>query len=166
MIAARLVHLIETNSDRIAGDILEKLRSSPRTSGFRKIPAFELRTRMQDILRHLSEWLLTKTEADIEAHYREVGASRARQGIALADACWAVTLTREYLWEFLQKRGIARSPVDLYAETELLWLLDQFFDRALCYIVEGYSQDEGPKPHGKRSRQPKYREVNPAAWVP
>jgi hypothetical protein len=166
MIAARLVQLIESHSESIAANIVDKLQSSPRTRGFRKIPAFELRTRMQEILRHLSDWLLTKTNADIEAHYRAIGALRARQGIALADTCWAMTLTKEYLWDFLQKRGVARSPVDLYAETEMLWLLDQFFDRALCYVVEGYGPDAEPETEKPRSRRSKYREVNPASWVP
>jgi hypothetical protein len=166
MIAGRLVQLIESDSERITANIVEKLRSSPRTSDFRKVPAFEFRTRMQEVLRHLSEWLLTKTDADIEAHYRAIGALRARQGIALADTCWAITLTKEYLWDYLQKRGVARGPVDLYAETETLWLLNQFFDRALCYVVEGYGPDGGGEPEKIRSRRPKYREVNPAAWVP
>ena len=32
------------------------------------------------------------------------------------------------------------SPVELYGEMELLRLLDQFFDRALCFATEGYEQ--------------------------
>jgi hypothetical protein len=32
-------------------------------------------------------------------------------------------VTKEYLWEFLQKQGFLRSPVELYGEMELLWAL-------------------------------------------
>jgi hypothetical protein len=32
------------------------------------------------------------------------------------------------------------NPVELYGEMELLRLLDQFFDRALCFATEGYEQ--------------------------
>lgn len=35
-------------------------------------------------------------------------------------------MTQEYLWGFLQKQGFVRSPIELYGEMELLWLLDQF----------------------------------------
>src|SRR6266581_3906928 len=47
---------------------------------------------------------------------------------------------QEHLWEFLQRQGFLRSPVEIYGELELLRLLDQFFDRALCYATEGYEQ--------------------------
>jgi hypothetical protein len=49
-------------------------------------------------------------------------------------------LTKEHLWEFLQRQGFMNSPVELYGEMELLRLLDQFFDRALCFASEGYEQ--------------------------
>ncbi|PYX18597.1 MAG: hypothetical protein DMG87_14015, partial [Acidobacteria bacterium] len=51
-----------------------------------------------------------------------------------------IVLTKEHLWEFLQRQGFLRSPVEIYGELELLRLLDQFFDRALCYATEGYEQ--------------------------
>jgi len=119
---------------------------------------------MQELLQDLSEWLLNKADTDIESRYREVGASRARQGVALADSCWAVNMTKEYLWEFLQKQGFVRSPIELYGEMELLWLLDQFFDRALCYVVEGYEQSRHSQPSQEVRKKP--REFNAAAFVP
>ena len=51
----------------------------------------------------------------------------------MSDYCWAIVLTKEHLWEFLQEQVFTTSPVELYGEMELLRLLDQFFDRALCY---------------------------------
>jgi hypothetical protein len=32
------------------------------------------------------------------------------------------------------------SPIEIYGEMELLRLLDQFFDRALCFAAEGYER--------------------------
>ena len=105
-----------------------------------KVPTDELRRRTHEILENLSEWLLTKTGGDIEQRYSELGARRASQGVALSDYCWAIVLTKEYLWEFLQRQGFLRSPVEIYGEMELLRLLDQFFDRAICSAAEGYEQ--------------------------
>lgn len=141
MIALRLVHLIENHADQLAQGLIEKLQRSSRTSDLRKVPAEELRGRIHEILNHLSEWLLTKTTADIEQRYREIGARRAAQGVSLSDYCWAMVLTKEHLWDFLQRQGFLRSPVEIYGEMELLRLLDQFFDRALCYATEGYERD-------------------------
>ena len=155
MIALRLVRLIEAHSDSIAKNLVTKFGSSPRTTGMRKITGSELLGGMHELLFHLSEWLLMKTDADVEQRYRTVGASLRSKDIALADACWAITMTKQYLWEFLQKQGFLRSPVELYGEMELLRLLDQFFDRALCYTAEGYEEAQRepspirPEPHKK-----------------
>jgi hypothetical protein len=140
MIALRLVRLIESHSEELTDSLVAKFQVSARTADLRKVPIQELRGRIREILQHLNEWLLTKTGRDIEQHYRELGERRAMQGVALSDFCWSVILTKEHLWEFLQRQGFMRGPIELYGELELLRLLDQFFDRALCFATEGYEQ--------------------------
>jgi hypothetical protein len=140
MIALRLVHLVEAHSDELAQGLIEKFARSSRTSDMRKVPPAELRNRVFELLHQLGEWLLTKTETDVESRYLDIGRRRAAQGVALSDYCWAIVLTKEHLWEFLQQQAFMINPVELYGEMELLRLLDQFFDRALCYATEGYEQ--------------------------
>jgi hypothetical protein len=140
MISLRLVRLIELHSEELTVELVTKLETSSHTSDLHKVPAGELRRRIQEILQHFSEWLLTKTGTDIEQRYFEIGERRAAQGVALSDFCWAIAMTKEHLWEFLQREGLIRGPVDIYGEMELLRLLDQFFDRALCFATEGYEQ--------------------------
>jgi len=142
MIALRLVRLIEDHSDELAQGLLEKFRSSPRTQDFSNVPAQELRERVHEILYHLSEWLLQKKDSDIEKRYREIGARRSAQHVSLSDYCWAIVLTKEHIWEFLQRQGFLQSPLEIYGELELLRLLDQFFDRAMYYVTEGYEHAE------------------------
>jgi hypothetical protein len=132
--------VIESHSDELATELIAKLETSSRTADLRKVPVEELRRRIQEILQHLSEWLLTKMGHDIEKRYFEIGGRRASQGVALSDLCWAIVLTKGHLWEFLQRQGFMRGPVDIYGEMELLLLLDRFFDRALCSATEGYEQ--------------------------
>jgi hypothetical protein len=115
MVALRLIRLIEAHSDQIARNVATKIRASRRTSDLQKIPESEMVAGMQELLRHSSEWLLTKTDTDIEKRYHEMGARRCWQGVALADSYWAVNLTQAYLWEFLQKQGFLRNPIELYA---------------------------------------------------
>ena len=111
MIALRLVRLIEHHSDALAGELVVKLETSSRTADLRKVPIEELRQRLQEILRHLSEWLLTKTGHDIEQRYFEIGERRASQGVALSDFCWSIVLIKEHLWAFLQRQGSRHGPV-------------------------------------------------------
>jgi hypothetical protein len=140
MIAVRLVRLIEQHSDELTDGLLIKFQSSPRTSELRKVPTQELRHRSHEILRNLSDWLLSKSDGDVERRYREIGALRASQNVSLAHVCWGIALTKEHIWNFLQREGFLRGPLEIYGEMELLRLLDQFFDRAICYCAEGYEQ--------------------------
>ena len=140
MIAVRLVRLIERHSDELTDALLLKFQTSSRTSDLRKVPVQELRNRSYEILRNLSDWLLSKSDSDVEVRYREIGALRASQNVSLAHVCWGIVLTKEHIWNFLQREGFLRGPLEIFGEMELLRLLDQFFDRALCYCAEGYEQ--------------------------
>ena len=140
MIALRLVHLIETHSEELAEGLTQKLLSSERTRDLRKVPTSELHHRCHEIYRNLSEWLLTKTEQDIEEVYKALGARRANQGVSLAALTWALLLTKEHLWAFLDWEGIHGGLHNVFGELELLRLLDQFFDRAVYYATEGYEE--------------------------
>jgi hypothetical protein len=138
MIALRLVRLIETHSEQLSSSLLKKLRSSPHTCGLQNVPAGELHDRTHDVYRNLSDWLLHMKECDIERCYFDLGMRRALQGVPLTDLCWVIVLTKEHLWDFLEEQGFLRSSVEILGELELLRLLDQFFDRAICYAVMGY----------------------------
>lgn len=164
MVALRLIRLIEAHSEEIARQLAARIQSSPRTNGMKKVSEPEIISGLQELLQHLSEWLLTKTEGDVEARYLELGQRRARQGVPLLASCWSVMMTKECLWDFLQKQGFLRNPIELYGEMELLSLLNQFFDRALCFMAEGY---EHARTSGKLDNpRKKYAEFNPAAFVP
>ena len=140
MIALRLVRLIESHSEELTDSLVNKFLSSSRTTDMHKVPVPEMRARCHEILQHLSEWLLTKTDSEIERRYVELGEHRAAQGVSFTDFCWTIVLTKEHLWEFLQIQGFLRSPVEIYGELELLRLMEQFFDHALCYAAEGFEQ--------------------------
>ena len=140
MIAVRLVRLIEQHSEELTDGLLMKFLSSARTKELHKVAAQELRTRSYEIIRNLSEWLLSKSDTDVERRYHEIGALRASQNVSLADVCWGLVLTKEHIWDLLQREGFLRGPLEIYGEMELLRLLDQFFDRAICYCTEGYMQ--------------------------
>jgi len=140
MIALGLVRVIERHSDELAAELIAKLETSSRTTDLRKVPIEELRRGIQDLLRHLGDWLIIKTGHEIQKRYFELGERRASQGVALSDFCWAIALTKGHLWEFLQRQGVTGSPIEIYGEMELLRLLDRFFDRAMCFAAEGYER--------------------------
>src|ERR1039457_1897237 len=105
MIALRLVHLIESHSEQLTESLLHKLEDSSRAGDLRKVPAQEIRERAREIYRNLSDWLLTKTVEDIERVYIPLGRRRAQQGVDLSALCWALMMTEENLWDFLEMEG-------------------------------------------------------------
>jgi hypothetical protein len=140
MLAYRLVRLIETHSDGLAAGLLEKVKASPQLPDYRNVPAEELKQRVYEIYRHLGEWLLSKSEKDIESRYFEIGRRRAAQNVPLSQLTWTIILTKENLWEYLKKESVLERPAEVFGELEMLQLLDQFFDRAIYYGAMGHEQ--------------------------
>ena len=138
MIAARFVRLIQAHSEELAKRLVEKGLSSERMSDMRKVPREELQLCAYEIYHNLSDWLLTKTESDIEKRYTAIGARRAGQGVALSHLLYAIMLVKENLFEFLERQGLVEFPIELYQQLELFQLVDKFFDRAIYYAARGY----------------------------
>jgi hypothetical protein len=140
MLGIRLVRLIERHSEALSRGLVEEIRKSDRTSDFQKIPAKDLRLAGSEVYRNLGEWLLQKTESDIERRFRAAALRRAKEGIRLHQFVWALMLTRDHLWRFLRQQAFADNIVELHGEMELQRLLNQFFDRAIYYAILGYEE--------------------------
>lgn len=141
MLAGRLVKLIEKNSEQLARELSEKVWNSPRCSDLHKVPPDELRARTREIYDNLSNWLMDKTEIEVEQRYTEIGARRAEQGVAYSHFLWAITATKEHMCAFVQREGLSDSAMELHGELELMHLLNQFFDRALYFTAVGYERE-------------------------
>jgi hypothetical protein len=152
MLGIRLVRLIEEHSAELAQGLTAQIRQSERTSDFKEIPAEDLRLAAAEVYRNLGEWLLQKTEDDIGARFRAVGARRAAEGIRLHQLVWALLLSREHLWRFLRHQAFADNIVALYGEMELQRLLSRFFDQAIYYAVLGYQEPVPCSPKGDLAR--------------
>ena len=152
MLAVKLVQLIEQHSEQLSRELSEKVWNSPRCSDLHKVPADELKVRTHEIYRNLSDWMLNKTEAELEQRYTELGARRAEQGVAYSHFCWAITHTREHLRAFVQREGLSDSAMELHGELELIHMLGKFFDRVLYYAAMGYER-ERDRIGGKQKRR-------------
>ncbi|MBZ5574797.1 MAG: hypothetical protein LAO09_23325, partial [Acidobacteriia bacterium] len=140
MLLYRLVRLIETHSQALAASLLLRVQESDQVGDYRNVPPEELKQRVYEIYRHLGDWLLGKTEFDIEKRYVEIGMRRAEQHVPFSQVAMVIVLTKENLWEFLKKESVIDRPVDVFGELEMLQLLEQFFDHAIYYAAIGYER--------------------------
>jgi len=141
MLAVPLVRLIENHIEQLSRDLSEKVWNSPRCSDLNKVPVKELEARTREIYRNLSDWLLDKTEAQVERRYTELGAARAQQGVAYSHFVWAIISTKEHVRSFVQREGLSDSAMELHGELELQLLLGHFFDLVLYYAAVGYENE-------------------------
>jgi hypothetical protein len=139
MLGLKLVHLIERHSEELAHGLIRQLRESERTCDFRNVPPEELHQAAAEVYRNLGEWLLQKRESDVGNRFRVIAARRAIQGVGLHQFVWALVISRNHLWQFLQREAFADNIVELYGELELQRMLNQFFDRAMYYAILGYN---------------------------
>lgn len=141
MMAYRFVRLIENHSEGLAKALRKKIENCPKLVDYDHVPSEELTQRVYEVYRHLGEWLLGKTESDIETRYVEIGRKRALQGVPASQVTWTICLVKENLWEYLKQQETAiERPAEIFGELELLELLDQFFDRAIFYAALGHER--------------------------
>jgi len=148
MVTYRLVDLIEKHSEALAAKLLDNVRRSEFTPSFASgsVPAEELKERVCEIYRHLGEWVLAKTNAELERRYRAIGARRYHQKVPLAELVWAMILAKQILWEFLSWESTPERPGEVIGELDLLQMIGSFFDRAIHYAVLGYEEARARKP--------------------
>lgn len=145
MIALRLVRLIDMHSDALAARLLAKVQCSPLLPDYDKVPFEELKRRVRQTYQDLGDWLLGKSAHDIKISYSEIGARRAAQHVPLSQLIWAIALTKENLWEFLDQELVLDRPLEIFGELEILKLVDQFFQRAQFYASIGYEQSRATR---------------------
>ena len=133
MLGLKLVRLIERHSEELALGLAQRLQDSERTQDFKKIPRDELHLTAMEVYRNLEEWLLQKKEDDIEKRFRAIAGRRAAQAVRLQQLVWALIISRNHLWHFLQRECFVDSIVEVFGELEVQQLLNQFFDRAVYY---------------------------------
>jgi hypothetical protein len=140
MFGLKLVRVIERHSEELALELARQVRGSERTCDFKKIPSEELHLAALDVYRHLEEWLLQKREEDIEKRFRTIAASRAARGVRLPQLVWALIISRNNLWCFLQRDCFNDNILQVIGELEVERMLNQFFDRAVYYSILGYEE--------------------------
>lgn len=141
MLGSKFARLIEKHRESLSKGLVQKLMTSERTFTFRLVPEHELIHDAQVLYSNLTDWLITRTELDVQQRYMQIGARRAHQGIPVNQYIWALVISKEHLWVFLQREAVADGALELLGELEFLLAMEQFFDRAVYYATLGYAAE-------------------------
>jgi hypothetical protein len=140
MLAQRMMRLIESHADALAESLEKKIASSERCADYRRVSSDELKTLVGGIYSQLGQWLVTKTEEDIDRRYSMVGTRRAEQNVSVSQLLWCIILVKENLWEYLRNCESLENTAEIFGELELVQLVNQFFDRAMYYAVHAHER--------------------------
>jgi hypothetical protein len=136
----RLTRLIELHADKLAATLEARIANSERCASYRRVSPEELKTLVAGIYGQLGDWLVSKTEDEIERRYVAIGARRAEQRVPVSELLWCIVLVKENLWEFLREQEALGNVSQIFGELALMQLVEQFFDRAIYYAVRGHEQ--------------------------
>jgi hypothetical protein len=138
MLTHKLIHLIQYHSENLAASLVRQVQMSDRAGSYRNVAPEELKQGVFEIYRHVGEWLLNKSETDIEDRYRAIGARRVEQNVPLSELVWVIVLTKRTLWMYINDVSVPGRTADASEKQELQARLEQFFDEAIHAAVAGY----------------------------
>ncbi len=136
MVGTKFTRLVEKHSEELSRQLAQKLHESPRTEGFRRIPLAVLEHDIHVLYRNLGEWLLHRTERELEARYSDIGRLRAAQQISPEELMWGFTIAKEHIISFLHREAASDDALSLFCELEFVMTLTQFFDRAVYFALK------------------------------
>ena len=141
MISRKLVSQIESHSDRLAREVVEAVRSDPKTSAYEALQHDELRKAVDEVLRNLGSWLTSRSQAAIENRYLKIGIQRRHAGIPQSQLVRALHIVQETVLRFVRTSVLA-SPDEMGLEADLAMAVAEFFDSAVYGAALGYESAE------------------------
>jgi hypothetical protein len=132
--------MVEDHAEQLTSGLIADLKHNPRTTGYYKFTDAELHDRVFHVYHDLGEWLGSKSEGLVEAHYSNLGKRRAIENVPLSQVLYALIRTKSQLLDYIRRAGLIDSVVDLYQAQEFRRLVDNFFDKAVYYTARGYER--------------------------
>lgn len=149
MLSPRLIKLIETHAESLAHEVVEDVQTNEHTRSLVRIPKEELGSRVLTLYRNLGNWIGDPNDDAIRHEYEEWGRIRCQQGIPMSEIAFCLILIKKHLRMYIREHATVvfsgdrfvsgeMVPLELYSIQELNYVVGDFFDRALYYLLCGY----------------------------
>lgn len=139
MLEERLVAIIESRADEIARTWYRDVKGSNYTPGFRNISEDEGLEMATNVYRKLGYWLTPDSDKDVKHTYEMFGESLYNKEFRMEEVVMVLVLIKRYLWLHLLEQGIMTTNLEVYRALELNNKVVLYFDRAICFALEGYN---------------------------
>ena len=149
MLSMHQIKLIENHAESLTREVVADLRTNEHTPSQVQIPQDELASRIFALYRNLGNWIGDPKDDAIRKEYEKWGIIRGGQGLPPSELAYCLILTKKHLRRYIREHWsvvfsgdrIATgelAPLELYSIQELNYLVGDFFDRAMYYLLRGY----------------------------
>jgi hypothetical protein len=149
MLSRRLIKLIETHAESLAGEVVRDVQTNEHTRSLARLPKDELASRVQALYQNLGNWIGDPKDDAIRHEYEEWGRARCKQGVPTSELAFCLILIKKHLRLYIREHAAVvfsgdrlvpgeMVPLELYSIQELNYVVGDFFDRALYYLLRGY----------------------------
>jgi len=135
MVSFTLMQLLEDHWEELSASGLRQIHADAALKHLKALPEGELLRRARETLKCFGDWLAGND--NLAQKYEEIGRSRFEQGIPLHEVVRAQQLIKRKMINFLREQG-ADSALKIFAEEELEFSIDRFFDEVTYQTVRGY----------------------------
>jgi hypothetical protein len=152
MLGARLLLLIQSHAGALTRDVVQDLRTNPRTPTFRRLNTGDIETRVSALFENLGKWIGEADENAVRLEYEEMGRARFREGVPVSELVYALLITKHHLRGYIREHGLVDFvgdriasqellPLELHSIQELNYRVGEFFDQALYHLARGYESE-------------------------
>ena len=163
MLSRRIIKLIETHADSLTQEVVQDVQTNEHTRSHARIPTEELSFRVLTLYRNLGNWIGDPKDDAIRHEYEEWGKIRCQQGIPTSELAFCLILMKKHLRMYIREHAAVvfsgdrlvpgeMVPLELYSIQELNYVVGDFFDRALWYLLRGYEFQAKASKEGSGSR--------------
>ena len=163
MLSRRIIKLIETHADSLTQEVVQDVQTNEHTRSVVRIPKEELGFRVLALYRNLGNWIGDPKDDAIRHEYEEWGKIRCQQGIPTSEIAFCLILIKKHLRSYIREHAAVvfsgdrlvpgeMVPLELYSIQELNYVVGDFFDRALWYLLRGYEFQVKASKEGSGSR--------------
>jgi len=143
ILATKLVKIIEKNSDVIADRWVDDVTTLQYTRSYWDQPREELHERSESVVSRLGYFISRRLPRErLAAFYRRLGQQRRAQGYPVEEVVMALLLLKRHIWLFVLQEGFLTINIELYQALELNNRVVLYFDRAIYYVTQAYSEED------------------------
>lgn len=135
MLSFTLMQVLEDHWEELSASVVRQMRADSQMKHLTALPEGELNRRAKEVMKYFCQWL--SGNDGVAQRYEEIGRTRFEQGVPLHEFVRALQMIKQRMITFVREQG-ADTAVRIFAEEELEYSIDRFFDQAVYHTVRGY----------------------------